>query len=242
MKIRTAGLIIVAILIAAPAFAQGDPGASRADPTERGYIIGAGGFSASSATALAGTSVTSGAGGVQAGLRLAKHLLVFGEVGRISNLVSADAQTAVTTTVASLSANYGAGVTGTGQMPATYGLGGLKIQGTPRSHITPYALVGVGVAHLTPTASFAYSDGVLPSSGSASVAPTVGQDVTAQLISAGAFTQPPASSAMMFVMGAGAEVAISSHWMADLGYRYSRISADTPLHTQGLTIGFGLRF
>jgi opacity protein-like surface antigen len=46
----------------------------------------------------------------------------------------------------------------------------------------------------------------------------------------------------MFSVGGGAQVEIARHWMADAGYRYSRISTDTPLHTGGMTFGFGYRF
>ena len=46
----------------------------------------------------------------------------------------------------------------------------------------------------------------------------------------------------MVTGGGGAEFDVSSHWAVDTEYRVSRISAATPLHTQGLAFGLGYRF
>jgi opacity protein-like surface antigen len=51
----------------------------------------------------------------------------------------------------------------------------------------------------------------------------------------------------MLRLGGGAQVPLSSHWMVDGGYRYSRIAASSTLssaalNTNGLTVGFGYRF
>jgi opacity protein-like surface antigen len=40
---------------------------------------------------------------------------------------------------------------------------------------------------------------------------------------------------------------VAPHWVVDVGYRYSRLAADTtlsasPLNTNGLTFGVGYRF
>ena len=55
------------------------------------------------------------------------------------------------------------------------------------------------------------------------------------------------STALMLMLGGGAQVPLASHWAADLGYRYSRIAADstlsaTALNTNLMTFGFGYRF
>ena len=34
----------------------------------------------------------------------------------------------------------------------------------------------------------------------------------------------------MYTLGGGVQVPVAQHWAADLGYRYSRIAADTALH------------
>ena len=64
----------------------------------------------------------------------------------------------------------------------------------------------------------------------------------AQLVSLGDFTQPPASTAFMFAVGGGVEAPIAPHLVADVGYRVSRVAADTPLNAQSVTLGVGYRF
>jgi opacity protein-like surface antigen len=61
------------------------------------------------------------------------------------------------------------------------------------------------------------------------------------------FTQPASSTAFMFSLGGGVQTLVAPHWIVDVGYRYSRIAADTtlsasPLNTNGLTFGVGYRF
>jgi opacity protein-like surface antigen len=77
--------------------------------------------------------------------------------------------------------------------------------------------------------------------------PAVGTDVTPALESAGSFTSPPESTAFLFLLGGGAQLPIVRHWAADVGYRYSRIAADTTLsanalNTNAMTFGFAYRF
>jgi opacity protein-like surface antigen len=240
---KTAGLIVVVMLVATPAFAQGGSHSTLTSAqSERGYLQGTGGFDSSSTALAAGTSLMSGVGGAQGGVRVAKHVLVFGEFGRFKDLEPSVVQSSVDATVAVLATNNGLDVTGDSRLPATYGLGGLRIQGSARNNVVPYILAGFGGARLTPTAQFAFADGVLPGTDPSLPPPTVGTDVTPQIIAAGSFIQPPPSSAFMFALGGGVQVNVSRRWMADLGYRYSRIAADEPLHAQGLTFGFGVRF
>ena len=61
-------------------------------------------------------------------------------------------------------------------------------------------------------------------------------------MSLGDFTQPPASTAFIFAVGGGLDAPIASHLVAHVGYRVSRVSADTPLNAQSLTFGLGYRF
>jgi opacity protein-like surface antigen len=107
----------------------------------------------------------------------------------------------------------------------------------------PYVLGGLGVARLNPTAQFTYAGGIMPDGST----PAVGTDVTAALISGNSFAAPPASSAFMYTLGGGVQVPVVPHWVVDVGYRYSRIAADStlsasPLNTNGMTFGFGYRF
>lgn len=87
------------------------------------------------------------------------------------------------------------------------------------------------------TTQFTYSAGTLPGD-----TPAPGDDVTQQLTSLGDFTQPAATIAFMLALGGGVAVPVAHHLSVDVGYRYARIAAETPLSTQGATFGFGYRF
>jgi len=211
----------VSLLSAAPLLAQ----------TERGYITGVGGFAAS-------TDTTSGNVVGEAGVRIAPHLLVFGNLGQFHNLQPSDAQPAVDSTTATLALSDNLAVTGTARVPAWYSVGGVRYEIPTRSRVTPYVLGGLGFARLTPQAQFTYSSGVLPDGST----PVAGTDVTSQLVTAGFFTAPPAANAFMYTLGTGVEIPVARHWAVDAGYRFSRVAADTPLNAQGATFGFGYRF
>ena len=107
-----------------------------------------------------------------------------------------------------------------------------------RGRVAPYALGGIGFARLTPTAAFTYQGGTMPDG----TTPSIGDDVTSGIVTAGAFTTPDPSTSFMFTLGGGVVVPIARHWAFDAGYRFSRIDADTPINTQGMTFGFGYRF
>jgi opacity protein-like surface antigen len=212
---------IATLLTAAPLLAQ----------TERGYVTGAGGFAVT-------TDTTSGNAMGEVGVRIAPHLLVFGDLGQFRNLQPSDAQPAVDSTTASLAATQGLSVVGTGRVPAWYSVGGLRYEIPTRSRVSPYLSGGLGFARLTPTAQFIYSSGPLPDGST----PAPGADITTQLVTAGDFVAPPASTAAMFTLGGGVEIPVARHWAVDAGYRFSRVAADTPLTAQGATFGFGYRF
>ena len=123
------------------------------------------------------------------------------------------------------------------------GFGGVRVEIPMQSRVLPYVLGWSGVARLSPSAVFTFQSGTMPDGST----PTVGQDVTSAITTAGAFTQPPSSTAFMFTLGGGVQTLIAPHWVVDAGYRYSRIAADTtlsasPLNANGLTFGVGYRF
>ena len=211
----------VTLLTAAPLLAQ----------SERGYVTGLGGFAVSPET-------KSGDAAAEAGVRIAPHLLLFGDLGQFHNLQPSDAQPAVDATTALLSNGESLSVLGTPRVPAWYGVGGLRYEVPTHSRVSPYVLGGIGFARLTPTAQFTYASGTLPDGSTAAV----GDDVTTQLVTAGDFTAPPAATARMFTVGGGVDIPVARHWAVDVGYRSSRVSADTPLTAHGATFGFGYRF
>jgi len=222
--------VAATVLTGAPLFAQESGG-----PDARGYITGLGGFAVS-------VGNTTGNMLVEGGVRIAPHLMVFGNIGRFGNL-QADLQPTLDATTTALAANQGLSVLGGGSLPASYFTGGLRVEVPTNSRVMPYILGSVGVARLNPTAQFTFSSGVMPDGST----PATGTDVTTALTSAGSFTAPPGSTAPMFTLGGGVQVPVAPHWVVDTAYRYSRIAADStlsasPLIANGMTFGIGYRF
>ena len=215
-------LLAVAMMsaISAPSFAQVD----------RGYVTGIGGFAVTPDT-------TSGDVLGEVGVRVAPRLFVFGNVGQFHNLQPSDAQPAIDSTTA-MSAAEGLNVSGTGRVPAWYSTGGVRYEVPMSGRIAPYVIGGMGFARLTPKLQFTYSSGQLPDGS----VPAVGADVTTQLVSAGDLTMLADSNAFMFTLGGGVQVPVAPRWTVDLGYRFSRVAADTPLNAQGATFGVAYRF
>lgn len=220
------------LLTAAPLLAQ-ERGAGGEDA--RGYVTGLGGFA---------TSVTNTTSDVrfEGGVRVAPHVMVFGNVGRFGDL-QGDLQPTLDATTSALAANQGLTVIGGGTVPAKYASGGLRVEVPTHSRALPYVLGGVGVARLNPSAQFTFSSGTLPDGST----PAVGDDVTTILTTSGSFTEPASSSALMLTFGGGLQLSVARHWVADAGYRYSRIAADTTLNASavnvnGMTFGVGYRF
>jgi opacity protein-like surface antigen len=222
----------VSLLTAAPLLAQGK-GSSLSDAG--GYLTGLAGFATSTAN-------TTGDVLIEGGVPVARHVKVFGDIGRFGNL-KGELQPTLDATTSSLAANQGLAVIGGGSLPASYFTGGLRVDVPTRTRLTPYVLGGMGVAHLSPTPQFTFSSGTLPDG----TTPDVGTDVTSTLTQTGNFTAPASSSAFMFTLGGGVQIPVTTHWQADAAYRYSRIAADTtlsasPLAINGMTFGFGYRF
>jgi hypothetical protein len=217
MKVIWLAAALVA-LTAAPSMAQ----------TERGYFSAAGGFTVSPET-------TSGNFLARRRARRAAPVSVR-QHRPVPDVQPSEVQAAVDATTASLSSS-GLDVLGSGRVPACP-VGGVRFEVPTRGRVAPYALGGVGFAHLMPTATFTYQSGTMPNG----TTPSVGDDVSSEIVSAGAFTTPDASNSFMFTLGGGIAVPVAHHWAVDAGYRFSRIDADTPINTQGMTFGFGYRF
>jgi opacity protein-like surface antigen len=177
----------------------------------------------------------------EGGGRIAPHVMLFGTLGHFKDL-QADLQPSLAAETAALSGD-GVGVDGLGTLPAWYGIGGVRAEIPASKHALPYVLGGLGAAHLTPSEQFTFSGGALPDGST----PGTGTDVTSALMTSGSLTLPAATSAFMYTLGGGVTVPVAQHWAADVGYRYSRIAADTvltagALNTNAVTFGFGYRF
>jgi len=228
-SMKTIGWLIVAALTASPAFAD----------TERGYVEATGSLGGSSASLFSGW-LGSDSGGAQVGVHATKHLFVIGELGKYKSLQPIQ-QPAVDSAISNLSAS-GLDVTSNSHLSSGYGFGGVRVQGSTMHRMAPYVLGGVGLAHLTPSVTLMYADGTLPGADDSAPPPSTGTDVTTTIVTSGLFTAPATSNAMLLSLGGGATFDIARHLTADVGYRWSRINADTPIATQGVTFGVGARF
>jgi len=221
--------LAIAALATTPASAQES---IPQDPA--GYVSGFGGAAWTDGNST-GSVVFEG------GVRVAPHLMAFTNVGRFADL-QADLQPTLDGATAAL-ANQGLVVTAGGSLPAWYGIGGLRAEIPTGARVLPYVLGGVGAARLSPTPQFTFTSGTMPDGS----VPAVGTDITSTLLSTGTYTAPPASTEFMLMLGGGVQVPLVTRWVADVGYRYSRIAADTTLsatalNTNVITFGVGYRF
>lgn len=232
-KVLVMAVAVIAVA-AAPAFAQEhktDAGWQDA----AGYVAGLGGFQAA-------TGSTTGDVLLEGGVRVAPHVMVFGDLGWFKN-VQSDLTASLASAASSLQNTQGLTVAGSGTLPALYSVGGVRVEIPMSDLFLPYVLGGAGVARLTPTQQFMFTSGTMPDGST----PSVGQDVTSTLTSSGALTVPASSTAFMYTLGGGVLIPVASRWTIDAAYRYSRIAADaslsaSPLSTNGMTFGLGYRF
>jgi opacity protein-like surface antigen len=217
------------MLAAGPLYAQTGSTSLTGSDRDRAYVNLGGGVAVS-------PDATSGDILGEAGVRVARNLFVFGDIGQFHNLQPSLVQPAVDVTAALLSAT-GVSVTGIARVPAWYTLGGARYEMPTRAAVLPYILGGIGFARLTPSAQFTYGSGVI-----GTATPSPGDDVTSELVSLGEFTQPAASNAFMFTLGGGVEVPVAPHLSVDVGYRLSRVDADTPLTNHSVVAGVGYKF
>src|SRR2546425_12470465 len=120
MRSRVISVTAIIVLAAAPSFAQ----------SARGFVTGAGGFAVSPDT-------TSGDWLGEAGVRVAPNLFVFGDLGQFRNLQPSEVQPAIDATTAMVSGS-GLTVTGSGRVPATYALGGGRMEIPATSRFAPH--------------------------------------------------------------------------------------------------------
>src|SRR5436190_8257040 len=111
--------------------------------TDRGYVAASDGFAVS-------TDTTSGNALSEVGIRVAPHIVVFGDVGQFHDVQPSAVQPLVDATTAMLQTT-GLNVTGSGRVPAFYSLGGVRYELPRQSRVDPYVLGGIGFARMMPT-------------------------------------------------------------------------------------------
>jgi hypothetical protein len=182
---RLFGLAVAVIVVtAAPLFAQ-ERGQNGGWQDAAAYVSGLGGFQTA-------TGNTTGDVLVEGGVRVAPHVMVFGDLGWFRSLQN-DLDPSLNSTVTSLQTTQGLSVTGSGRLPALYSIGGVRVEIPVSNLFLPYVLGGAGAARLSPTQQFLFASGTMPDGST----PGIGQDVTSSLTTAGALTPPLASTAFM---------------------------------------------
>jgi len=218
---RNALILTLAIVVCGSAAYAQEP---------RAYVQGAAGLSSI-------TGTTTGNANGEVGIRVAPRVVLFGNLGRMRDTGSSSMEANLNNTVTALAATDLTAI-GTVRVPAWYSLGGARIDLTNRTVIKPYVFGGVGFAHLNPTTKFIYESGTTLTGNDA----LAGDDITSDVVASGLFTAPVATTGLMLRTGGGVQIPISRHLLGNVGYSVSRISSDTPIHTQDLTFGVGLRF
>ena len=166
-----------------------------------GFVGGVAGITFASET----SSVFAG----QAGGRVARQLFVFGEFGRMQNVLPEDAQDDLDDAVEFLENQLGTTVNLDVKVPAIYGLGGIRW--SPDDRIAPFLEVGAGFARLNidVKAEIAGID--------------VSDEVEDQLD-----TEDLEVTEFLLAFGGGLNARLSERIRLDVGYRYNRVFTDDP--------------
>ncbi len=183
---------------------------------QRGYIEGV-------AQASFG-NVTSQAFGVEGGFRVATNTFVFGEVGHANDTAPAELGTAAQQVAGAIGAGYAA------KQPMTFFDAGLRYQYPAAPNIRPYAMAGFGVAQVTHDVTFTVG----------------GNDVTNSMSTYGVVLGSDLSgseTAAMLVLGGGVQWTPWERLVADLQFRYGRVSTEgSATNITRAGIGIGVKF
>lgn len=189
MKRLPIALLSAAILVHPPA----------ASAQDRGFVGALGGITF-------GTE-TSSIVGAQGGGRVTSQIVVFGELGRMQNVMPGEIQDQFDDLVELFELQTGSRITAELRVPAFYGLGGVRWSTGAR--VAPFVEVGAGVARLSADIE-AEVDGI---------------DVSDEIES---FLDEDTVTEFLLALGGGVNARLSDRLRLDLGYRYTRIFTDDP--------------
>jgi hypothetical protein len=192
------------------------PLAARAD--ERFFGTGMTGVTTHTVT----NSTVAGTGGVA----ITKHFDVFGEIGRLTNVLPRTEYNTILANGNAIAATQNAAATVVGNYPAMYGLGGVRANAVVHGRISSFAEAGVGTAHLKN--QLAVTDGL--------------QNLTTASLTT-PMTLATSLHARMVVAGVGLSFNVDPKAAFELGYRYDTIATSAPRITIGSVYGaLRLRF
>ena len=195
--------VVMLVTAAAPALAQDVP---------RAVVRGFGGV-----TFMSETATVFGAG---MGVRLNDHVEVFGELGRLTNILPHALQRDLDDAARAIGSYFGGPLTIDGKAPGFYGLGGIRVSRAAGPRLRVYAEAGAGTARGT-------SD-ITAHAGTANVSREVVR----------ALTIKESETAPLFTAGGGVTVPIAANLGLDIGYRFMRIFTDDPrINTANMSAG-----
>ena len=182
----------------------------------RGFVRGLGGITFVSET---GGLVAGGAG-----VNVARHVDLIGEVGHFSNFLPKKVQTEFDAAANGFGGTFGRPLTIDAKARGWYGMGGLRIAGRS-GRVTPFAEAMFGRAR---------ASSVINATGN-------GTDVSASVERA--LGLPRTETHSMFALGGGLGIDVGRHAAFEFGYRYSRVQTDDPRINTGLVHGgLSIRF
>ena len=174
---------------------------SVAHAQNRAFVGGLGGVTFGTET----SSVFAG----QAGVRIARQLVVFGEVGRMQNVLPGEIQDQIDEILRSFEADTGVDALLEAKVPAFYGMGGIRW--STDAPVAPFVEGAVGFAHLTLDLH----------------AEIQGVDVTDQAEEIFEDEDLDATK-LLLAVGGGINARLAGQVRLDVGYRYKRIFTDDP--------------
>ena len=188
-----------------------------AQPAPAGFVRGFGGVSF--------LSETGGVFGVSAGVHATRSIDLFGDVGRLTNMLPRTIQRDVDAAARQFGAFYGSPLTIDLKAPALYGLGGVRLSHTTAQRFKVFVEAGAGAARGTADIT-AVAGGV-----------NVSDEVTSVLGLKESVTKP------LIALGGGVGIPLAGRLSLDLGYRFMRIFTEDPrIDTATMTAGVNWSF
>jgi opacity protein-like surface antigen len=184
--------VCATVIAGAPAVAQAQ---------NRGFIGGLGGITFGTET----SSVLAGQGGV----RIARQLVVFGEIGRMQNVLPGEIQDQIDEFVRMFEAETGVDALLEAKVPAFYGMGGIRWSND--ALLAPFVEGAMGFANLS-IDLHAEIDGVDVS------------DQADELIE----EEDLDATKFLLAFGGGINARLAEQVRLDIGYRYTRIFTEDP--------------
>jgi hypothetical protein len=170
-------------------------------------------------------SVTGGVFGAGGGVRVTPNVIVFGEVGRVTDMLTKDLQDQIDEFIdlAGLE-DFTDDFTFTIKLPTTYGFGGARVELPIEGGLTPFVEGGVGFGRISLSAELIVE----------------GIDLSDALRDALDEEEVlTASTELFLVFGGGVTVGVGENGAVDVGFRLNRISSEgESLNVPALYAGF----